>query len=266
VIGVPDAYKLPSAPGNGYLRSDVASLIRFKAAYVSGPHRRRTREQRQEEVRRQVVPFGVGKAPALPAPTPHPDANPIPDDAGGAESLTGTVLEVAVAKLLGHGPPAHQVWLPPLADPPSVDQLLPPLVPDQERGLTAAGWPGSGRLSVPIGVVDKPFEQSRDLNVVDLSGPGGHVGIAGGPQSGKSNLLRTLITALALTHTPAEVQFYCLDFGGGTLSTVESLPHVAGVAGRMRPERVARTIAEVTTGHGAPPASSPTTRSATCSW
>ncbi|GAA4949222.1 hypothetical protein GCM10023238_14430 [Streptomyces heliomycini] len=34
--------------------------------------------------------------------------------------------------------------------------------------------------------------------------------IAGGPQSGKSTLLRTLITALALTHTPREVQFYCL--------------------------------------------------------
>src|SRR5690606_29603430 len=29
VIGVPDAYQLPSAPGNGYLRSDVATLIRF---------------------------------------------------------------------------------------------------------------------------------------------------------------------------------------------------------------------------------------------
>ena len=42
--------------------------------------------------------------------------------------------------------------------------------------------------------------------------------IVGGPQTGKSTLLRTLISSLALTHTPREVQFYCLDFGGGGLS------------------------------------------------
>ena len=72
-----------------------------------------------------------------------------------------------------------------------------------------------GRLLVPVGVVDRPFEQRRDPFVVDLSGAGGHVAIVGGPQTGKSTLLRSLICALALTHTPAEVQFYCLDFGGG---------------------------------------------------
>ncbi|MEU3269278.1 type VII secretion protein EccCa [Saccharomonospora sp. NPDC006951] len=244
VIGVPDAYQLPSAPGNGYLRSDVATLSRFKAAYVSGPHRRRTREQRQEEVRRQVVPFGAGKLPVqAPRPAPAPQAAEPPESTETGES----VLSVAVDKLMEFGPPAHQVWLPPLAAPPTLDQLLPPLVPDPERGLTAAGWPGSGRMVVPVGVVDKPFEQSRDLHVVDLSGAGGHVGVAGGPQSGKSNLLRTLISAIALTHTPAEAQFYCLDFGGGTLSALDGLPHIGGIAGRLQAERVARTIAEVQT-------------------
>jgi len=239
VIGVPDAYQLPSAPGNGYVRSDVATLIRFKAAYVSGPHRTRTREQRQEEVRRQVVPFGAGRLalPAASAPAPV-----VPD-----EQIADSVLTVAVDRLVGHGPPAHQVWLPPLADPPALDQLLPPLEPSLERGLEAAAWPRRGELVVPVGVVDKPFEQLRDLHLVDLSGAGGHVGIAGSPQSGKSNLLRTLITALALTHTPAEVQFYCLDFGGGTLGSLERLPHVGGSAGRLQEERVARTIAEVRT-------------------
>ncbi|MFD7906487.1 type VII secretion protein EccCb, partial [Kitasatospora sp. NPDC059747] len=61
----------------------------------------------------------------------------------------------------------------------------------------------------------------------------------------KSNLLRTLITGLALTHTPREVQFYCLDFGGGGLSALRGLPHVGGVTGRHDPERVGRTIAEI---------------------
>jgi S-DNA-T family DNA segregation ATPase FtsK/SpoIIIE len=71
------------------------------------------------------------------------------------------------------------------------------------------------------------------------------VGIAGGPQSGKSTLLRTLMMSLALTHTPAEIQFYCLDFGGGLLAGMAGLPHVSGVTGRMDSERIGRTVAEV---------------------
>jgi len=39
VLGVPDAYELPSVPGSGYLKFDTASMVRFKAAYVSGPYR-----------------------------------------------------------------------------------------------------------------------------------------------------------------------------------------------------------------------------------
>ena len=43
-------------------------------------------------------------------------------------------------------------------------------------------------------------------------------------------MLRTLIASLALTHTPEQVQFYCLDFGGGTLTGLADLPHVGSVA------------------------------------
>jgi len=243
-IGVPDAYQLPSAPGNGYLRCDVSTLVRFKAAYVSGRYRRRTVDQRREEVRRLVVRFGTGRLA-------RPDAEPEPStvDAQETEVSGGvradTLLQVAVGRLRGQGPPAHQVWLPPLGEPPTLDDLLPPLEPVPGLGLRPADWPERGGLAVPVGIVDKPFEQVRDLLVADLSGVGGHVGIAGGTQAGKSTLLRTLIAALALTHTPAEVQFYCLDFGGGTLATLAGLPHVGGVAGRMDADRVSRTVAEV---------------------
>jgi DNA segregation ATPase FtsK/SpoIIIE, S-DNA-T family len=249
VIGVPDAYQLPSAPGNGYLRQDVTTLVRFKAAYVSGRYRRRTFEQRRDEVRAQVVPFGAAARPeALPTPPPaepaeltEPAGPAGPADTAPVESL----LRVAVSRLRGQGPPAHRVWLPPLAAPPSLDHLLPPLAPDPRHGLSPAGWAGRGGLVVPVAVVDRPHEQVRDLMMVDLSGAGGHVGIAGGTQSGKSTVLRTLLAALALAHTPAEVQLYCLDFGGGTLATLAGLPHVGGVAGRADTERVSRTVAEV---------------------
>jgi DNA segregation ATPase FtsK/SpoIIIE, S-DNA-T family len=38
VLGVPDAYHLPPMPGSGYLALGTDELVRFRAAYVSGPH------------------------------------------------------------------------------------------------------------------------------------------------------------------------------------------------------------------------------------
>ncbi|MFE8950252.1 type VII secretion protein EccCa [Streptomyces sp. NPDC007856] len=241
VLGVPDAYELPSQPGNGYLKSGIEPLTRFRAAYVSGAYRQRVGVLAQEQVAGQVMPWTSEWVNARQAPVA-----PVPDKDGADEDGT-SLMAVALDKLRASGPPAYQVWLPPLGAPPTLDQLLPPLVSDPRFGLTTADWQGRGRLKVPVGIVDRPFEQVRDLLTVELDGAGGHVAIAGGPQSGKSTLIRTLITALALTHTPREVQFYCLDFGGGTLSGLSGLPHVGGVAGRLETERVARTLAEMAT-------------------
>ncbi len=54
------------------------------------------------------------------------------------------------------------------------------------------------------------------------------------------------MASLAMTHTPQQVQFYCLDFGGGTLAALSDMPHVGGVANRLDADRVRRTVAEVT--------------------
>jgi S-DNA-T family DNA segregation ATPase FtsK/SpoIIIE len=82
---------------------------------------------------------------------------------------------------------------------------------------------------------------------LQLAGSAGHVAVVGGTLSGKSTVLRTLICGLALTHTPAEVQVYCLDFGGGALGTLRDLPHVGGVFGRLEAEGVRRTVGEMVT-------------------
>jgi S-DNA-T family DNA segregation ATPase FtsK/SpoIIIE len=243
VLGVPDAYQLPSQPGAGFLKSGVEALTRFRAAYVSGAYRSRRGAVVQARVASQVVPwtadYVVPRSPAQPS-EPEPEV-------AAEEENAASLLSVAVERLRDAGPTALQVWLPPLGLPPTLDALLPGLSEDPQHGLVAADWPGLGRLKVPVGVVDKPFEQRRDPLMVDLSGSGGHIAVAGGSQSGKSTVLRTLIAALALTHTPREVQFYCLDLGGGTLAGLAGLPHVGGVANRLDAERVSRTVAEVTT-------------------
>ncbi|GAB1509191.1 type VII secretion protein EccC [Actinophytocola sp. KF-1] len=240
VLGVSDAFALPRAPGHGFLKTDNTQLDRFRAAYVSGVHEQHTGDG--------------GDVTALDRPVPHDytTAYVAADASAGTEPeqddderVGETLLDILVDRLAGRGTPAHQVWLPPLDDAVTLDALTGEPRTDAERGLTTVPAGQTGGLRPVLGLVDRPYEQRRDPLVLDLSGAAGHVLVLGGPQSGKSTALRTLVTSLALTHTPREVQFYCLDFGGGTLAALDGLPHVSGVAGRLATGAVRRTVAEV---------------------
>jgi DNA segregation ATPase FtsK/SpoIIIE, S-DNA-T family len=221
VLGTADAYELPNTPGAGLLRAG-GELIPFQTAFVSGP-----------------LPAGAPAGVATPTAPPSvrrftaQAAGPLAgaDETGASpgQSLLGVVLD----RLSGQGPPAHRVWLPPLGQAPPLDDLL------RDAGSASA------RLVVPIGIVDRPFEQRRTPLMADLSGAAGNVAVVGAPRSGKSTTLRTMITALAATHDPRQVQFYCVDFGGGTLASVRTLAQVGVVAGRAEPQLVERMVAEM---------------------
>ncbi|WP_196248797.1 type VII secretion protein EccCa [Rhodococcoides fascians] len=252
VLGVPDAYHLPAQPGAGYLKCDSAEIMRFAASYVSGPYvRPRTARQVNGRTDVDIVPklFGAFPVPVSPGDRAREVEETHPVDtadlrADGATSVDDTqdvrtVLDVVVERLRGHGNPAHDVWLPPLDRSPALDSLVGATDP-------AALAQRPATLRAPIGIVDRPFDQRRDLLQVDLSGAQGHLAIVGGPQTGKSTAVRTLIMSMASTHTPEQVQFYCLDFGGGTLNALIDLPHVGSTASRLDVDRVRRTVAEVT--------------------
>ncbi|WP_166906865.1 type VII secretion protein EccCa [Mycobacterium sp. DL440] len=245
VLGVPDAYHLPSVPGSAFLKCDASEPIRFNACYVSGDYVKPRISARTGRVTQlgalapKLFTATPVKKDVLPArvPMPHEVPETEPERASSGPTKT-TLLDMVVSRLRGHGRPAHEVWLPPLDDSPAVNELLP-------ESDWSAPANVNGRLWMPMGVVDRPYDQRRDLLMVDLSGAQGNVAVVGGPQSGKSTALRTLILSAAATHTPEQLQFYCLDFGGGTLTSLAKLPHVGGVAGRMDADAIRRTVAEV---------------------
>jgi len=240
VLGVPDAYELPADPGLGYLRPDPATLLRFRAAHVSGPPRGRTPVRREDGGSPPgILPFTVSEVLLPDAARPAPDPA-VPEPPVDRES----VLDLAVRRMAGRGPAAHQVWLPPLDQPDPLGDLMPDLVAHPTLGLVSRRWRDAGRLVVPLGTIDRPREQRRDTLTVDLAGAGGHAVVVGGPRSGKSTLLRTLVAGIALTTTPQETQFFVLDFGGGAFAPYTRLPHVAGIGSRAEPDVVRRIVAE----------------------
>ncbi|HEV7934568.1 MAG TPA: type VII secretion protein EccCa [Actinomadura sp.] len=238
VIGTPDAYRLPPIPGSAYLKVDESIYERFRVAHVSRLYEDpAAREGRREPI--APVPFGLRTPPKPEDTAPEPAVTPVPGSGT-------TELQLVVEQLAASSAPTHQVWLAPLPPHFPLDPLLAPLTRMDGRGLQSAAWTSCGELKFPVAVADLPARQEQRPVVLDLAGAHGHLALVGAPQSGKSTFLRTALISAMLTHTPDELQFYCIDHGGGALHALEDAPHVVGVAGRRDAERVQRVLAEVT--------------------
>ncbi|MCZ0731209.1 type VII secretion protein EccCb [Mycolicibacterium iranicum] len=142
--------------------------------------------------------------------------------------------EVVLEQLTTGENHAYRMWLPPLADPTPVNELV---ARDYDRRP----------LRVGLGVMDEPRRHRQEVWGIDITTAAGNIAVGGAPQTGKSTLLQTFILSAAASHTPRQIQFYCVDMGGGGLMYVEDLPHVGGVATRAEPDRVNRVVAEVKT-------------------
>ncbi|QCU77405.1 type VII secretion protein EccCa [Citricoccus sp. SGAir0253] len=244
VLDTPDAFHLPPLPGYGYLKVDTTVYTRFQAGYVSGP-------LEDEAAAAESAPRpGDAVPPVLEAPdyAPAPGdaagnaAVPAPAPAGPARRTTGpTVMSTLMDTLRTLPRSVTPIWLPPLPAATTLDGAV------GEPRATAEGLrlPAGGDLTVPIGILDDPARQWQGLWEVDFTAGSGNLLIHGGPQSGKSTLLRTVVASLALTHSPRQAGIYCIDLLGAGLLPLAGLPHVGGVAIRTNREVITRTVDEV---------------------
>jgi S-DNA-T family DNA segregation ATPase FtsK/SpoIIIE len=92
--------------------------------------------------------------------------------------------------------------------------------------------PGSARdfLRVPVGVGASGQPVHLDLKESARGGMGPHGLVVGATGSGKSEMLRTMVTSLVIGHAPDRLALLLVDFkGGATFAGFADLPHTAGM-------------------------------------
>ena len=145
----------------------------------------------------------------------------------------------------GHAPRASAAWIEAqarrLAAPAGAVAGLPTAVPLADLLRDAAtGPPGAAGLAAPLGM------GPAGPVVVDLVADGPHALVAGTTGAGKSELLQTLVLALASRYGPDRLALVLVDFKGGAgLGACHRLPHVVGTVTDLDPHAAARALAGV---------------------
>lgn len=262
--GVPNAVNLPAQAGLGYFRKSLEDIIRFQAEFLWRDYFQPGVSIDGEEapalvhsidyIRPQLF---TNSFTPLEVSVGGPDIEPVvaqpngevleSDDIEGGEDedeegvLTPKVGTVIIDQLRKIKFEPYRLWQPPLTQPVAIDDLV-----NRFLGRPWHKEYGSAcNLVFPIGIIDRPYKHDQPPWTVDTSGPGANVLILGAGGSGKTTALQTLICSAALTHTPQQVQFYCLAYSSTALTTVSRIPHVGEVAGPTDPYGVRRTVAEL---------------------
>jgi len=113
---------------------------------------------------------------------------------------------------------------------------------DLDEAPIGRRWDEAGPgLVVPVGAA--AGRHGPEAVHLDLVADGPHALIAGTTGAGKSELLRSLVAALAATYPPDRLALLLVDFkGGAAFAEAAGLPHVVGVVTDLGPDEAARAL------------------------
>lgn len=231
MIKRPDAAFIRQA-GRAYIRVGEDEYFDLFQSYWSGaPYYGRNMVEKTENTVRLVTTAGSR-------------IDPLKDERKQVKSDLDEITAVAryiaeTAKRAGIQP-VQGPWLPELPEDISLDDLHIDASFDGEQWGSQMPW-----LSVPIGMYDLPARQMQGVQCVDFAKEG-HLAIYGAPGTGKTTLLKTIITSLCRYYTPEDVNIYIIDCGGWGLSIFSSMPHVGGVALDCEDEKVEKLVKLIT--------------------
>lgn len=128
---------------------------------------------------------------------------------------------------------AKNIWVQKLPEKIYLNQLL-SIAFDGEK------WAANEtQLQVTVGLIDDPRSQSQYPLKINMSNDG-HLAVYGAPGTGKTTFLQTTAMSLALSYSPAEMQMYIMDFGGGNMQILKDLPHLGDIALAHDGERMSK--------------------------
>ncbi|TFV81256.1 FHA domain-containing protein [Blastococcus sp. CT_GayMR20] len=216
VLGTGEAAHLPiDLPGRAYLRSGAGPATALQIARVAttapppsdrGPHARRR------------------GWPEVPLPTATSS------DRDGPSDLRRLCAALSLHATVTGAPLPHRPWRPALPD------LLHPDGQDDGSTRNRAG------TRLPIGLVDHPDQQAQEVLELDLA-RGGTWLVVGGPRSGRSTLLRTVLGEAVRRLGPDELHVHVLEASGGALATAAAaLPHAGTTVGGEDAFRTVRLV------------------------
>ncbi|WP_454932039.1 FtsK/SpoIIIE domain-containing protein [Actinomyces oricola] len=203
----------PEIPGRGAAKTGPGRITQFQSAY---PGARTSAQKQAAQVAVDEMTFG--------APRPWQVARMEQDTESVPQDIDRVVATIVRASQRAGIAAPRKPWLEELATTYDLNRL-----------------PQRRDTELLLGVVDDPDHQDQHPEYFRPDDEG-NICFYGSSGSGKSTALRSLAIAAAITPRSGPVNVYALDFGGGGLRMLESLPHVGAVVDGDDEERVQRLL------------------------